>query len=134
MGKSYCNLIQIYFSYFLFLVISFSHFPALFTPLERYNCCVFWPVNGCFACRLLVEIIFLKFKQVFPSQTGIKKKELLKLSKNTHKKGVSQYLGATLKCWLTPKLWLTPGKNVLFIKDKSFYMKKGFTGPGLEPH
>ena len=30
-------------------------------------CCVFRPANCCYACRLLVKIIFLMLKQLFPS-------------------------------------------------------------------
>ena len=29
--------------------------------------------------------------------------------------GVHQHLGATCKCWLTPKHWLTPGENTIFF-------------------
>ena len=35
-------------------------------------------------------------------------------------KGVYQRLGVTLECWLTPKSWLTPGQNVIFISRPPF--------------
>ena len=33
---------------------------------------------------------------------------------NAKKRGIYQSLGATLKRWLTPIGWLTPGQNVIF--------------------
>ena len=45
-------------------------------------CCVFWPANGCSACRSLVEINFLMLQQLFPSISAIK---CLKNAKNYKK-------------------------------------------------
>ena len=73
-------------------------------------CCVFWPANGCFACHLLVEIIFFSVLNIF-SVTNSKKRA--KNKENLHtKNGVYQCLAATLKQGLTPKHWLTPGENI----------------------
>ena len=38
---------------------------------------------------------------------------MLKCLKNTLKRAY-HHLGATLKCWLTPKHWSAPGENVIF--------------------
>ena len=79
--------------------------------IERIECCVFWPANGCFACRSLFKIIswcFIIFFSLFPSKTGKKEKG----QKNSHKKGVYQHIDVSGKHWLTPKRWLTPGENI----------------------
>ena len=56
-----------------------------------------------------------KFLRLFPSL--LEKEESAKITqKNMHKRGVFQYLGFTLKRWLTPKSWSTPGK--IFMKEK----------------
>ena len=44
------------------------------------------------------------------SRESPKKKE--KIQEKEQKKGVSQCLGAALKCWLTPKCWSTSGQNM----------------------
>ena len=57
---------------------------------------------------------FSALKQVFPSFSVFfchkrkkeKKKKVQKITKNMHKKGVYQHLGATPKCWLTPGEYL----------------------------
>ena len=51
------------------------------------GCCVFRPVNGCSACRLLVKIDFLMLKQLFPSLTEQNKQKIkgkpFKIMQNT---------------------------------------------------
>ena len=44
-----------------------------------------------------------------------------KIIKNMHNKWVCQHLGATLKCWLTPKPWSTPGGKVILCAFSSFF-------------
>ena len=67
---------------------------------SRVTCCVFQPANQCSARRLMVKIIFLVLKQVFPDYyftSGKKEKKAQKITKkNMHKKGVYQCLGASL--------------------------------------
>ena len=64
----------------LFNVNQFEYVQA-YTALM---CCVFWPVNGCFTCCLLVKIIFSAFKQIFCLFLAqmVKKELAQKITKN----------------------------------------------------
>ena len=65
-----------------------------------------------------LESFFSVFEQVFPSFTITnckKRRESAKNNKKQAQKGVYQHLGATLKCWFTPKRWSTPAENVILI-------------------
>ena len=59
---------------------------------ELFSCCVFRPSNGCFACHLLVEMVFFNVYHHLLSQTEKAKK--VQKEKKLHTK----HLGATLKC------------------------------------
>ena len=58
--------VKIFLRNFLCLVLAVFLMPLKFYmqyfPL-KFNCCVFQPAHGCFACRVLVEIIFYCHKQ-----------------------------------------------------------------------
>ena len=54
-------------------------------------------MNGSFTDNLLIENNFLMFLLIY--QTHVRKKK----EKEGKKKSVYQHLGATTKCWLTPK-------------------------------
>ena len=72
-------------------------------------------MNGCSACRLLAELIFLTLKQLFPSISIIKCQKMQKITKkHVIKRGLPAFRCVTLKRWLPPKSWSTPGENVWF--------------------
>ena len=75
------------------------------------KCCEFRPVNPWFTQRLLVN--FFGMLTSFSIIHRKKMRKHKKKEKNTHqqKKVVYQCLGVTLKSWLTPKPWSTPGVN-----------------------
>ena len=61
---------------------------------------------------------FLMLKQVFLSFSVINVKNQQIITKTCHKRGLPAFgchLGVTLKRWLTPKSWLTPGENVIYL-------------------
>ena len=88
------------------IVLSLAYFHFKFVCINNasvtiYNgCFVFRLVNGCYVCCSLVEIIFLKLKQLFPSlteQNKEKQKEnFTKTCKTCNKWGVYQHLCVTL--------------------------------------
>ena len=87
-------------------------------------CCVFRPVNGCSARRLLVKINFSKPKQLFPSLTKQnKEKRKESRTKTCNKRVVYQGKGMILSRERRAE-WPFPGQNTQHPYSHSFYSTK----------